>query len=90
LALMMREGARQGAIGMASDIVAGSRGAPLRVEEVRAQGRLWYGDADWVSPEHGHWYDERLEDAHLTVVPGAGHLLPLAHWREILDAALVV
>jgi|Tabmets5t2r1_1033131.scaffolds.fasta_scaffold02694_3 pimeloyl-ACP methyl ester carboxylesterase len=90
LALMMREGARQGAIGMASDIVAGSRGPPLPVEGIRVPGRLWYGDADWVGPEHGRWYAERLDDAHLTVVPGAGHLLPLTHWRAILDAALVV
>jgi hypothetical protein len=36
LRTMMREGARQGAIGMVADIVAASRGEPLPLGEVRA------------------------------------------------------
>jgi hypothetical protein len=36
LAVMMREGPRQGAIGMASDIVAGSRGDPLPLDGLQA------------------------------------------------------
>jgi pimeloyl-ACP methyl ester carboxylesterase len=88
LAAMMREGARQGAIGMASDIVAASRGDPLPVDTIRTPVRLWYGDADWIGPEHGHWYEGQFADAQLTLVPGAGHLLPLTNWRRILDAAL--
>jgi pimeloyl-ACP methyl ester carboxylesterase len=88
LAAMMREGARQGAIGMASDIVSSSRGDRLPVDKIRTPVRLWYGDADWIGPEHGHWYAGQLADAQLTLVPGAGHLLPLANWRLILDAAL--
>jgi pimeloyl-ACP methyl ester carboxylesterase len=87
LAAMMREGARQGAIGMASDIVAGSRGDPLPLEALSAPVRLWYGDADWVGPDHGRWYADRLEDARLSIVPGAGHLLPLVNWRAIVAAA---
>jgi pimeloyl-ACP methyl ester carboxylesterase len=88
LAAMMREGARQGAIGMASDIVAGSRREPLPLGDVQAPVRLWYGDADWVGAEHGRWYAERLVDARLTIVPGAGHLLPLANWSAIVAAAV--
>ncbi len=87
-ATMMREGARQGAIGMASDIVAASRRDPLPVDKIPTRVRLWYGDADWIGPEHGHWYAARLADAQLTVVRGAGHLLPVTNWRLILDAAL--
>jgi pimeloyl-ACP methyl ester carboxylesterase len=87
LRAMMREGARQGAIGMAADVVAGSRGDPLPLAEIRAPVRLWYGDADWIGPQHGRWYADRLADAALTVVPGAGHLLPLTNWRAILEAA---
>src|SRR5262245_30100952 len=88
LAAMMREGARQGAIGIASDIVAGSRGDPLPLDKVQTPVRLWYGDTDWIGPEHGHWYLRQLADAQLTLVPGAGHLLPLTNWRVILDAAI--
>jgi pimeloyl-ACP methyl ester carboxylesterase len=87
LTVMMREGARQGAIGMASDIVAGSRGDPLPLDAVRAPARLWYGDADWVGPEHGQWYAQRLDTAQLTIVPDAGHLLPLTQWGSILESA---
>jgi pimeloyl-ACP methyl ester carboxylesterase len=88
LAVMMREGARQGAIGMASDIVADSRGDPLPVDKIRTRVRLWYGDADWIGPEHGHWYAAQLADAQLTLVAGVGHLLPLTNWHLILDDAL--
>jgi pimeloyl-ACP methyl ester carboxylesterase len=88
LSTMMREGARQGAAGMAFDVVAGSRGDPFPVGEVRAPVRLWYGDADPIGPEHGRWYAERLADATLTVLPNAGHLLPIPHWAAILEAAL--
>jgi pimeloyl-ACP methyl ester carboxylesterase len=87
LRTMMREGARQGAVGMAADIVAASRGEPLPLAEVRAPVRLWYGDADWIGPAHGRWYADRLADSQLNILPGAGHLLPLTNWRAILDAA---
>jgi pimeloyl-ACP methyl ester carboxylesterase len=85
---MMREGARQGAEGMAADIFAASRGEPLPLGDVRAPVRLWYGDADWIDPKHGRWYADQLATAELNTVPGAGHLLPLTNWRAILDAAI--
>jgi pimeloyl-ACP methyl ester carboxylesterase len=88
LRTMMREGARQGAVGMAADIVAASRGEPLPLAEVQAAVRLWYGDADWVGSEHGRWYADRFADARLEIIPGAGHLLPLMNWRAILDTAI--
>jgi pimeloyl-ACP methyl ester carboxylesterase len=87
LRTMMREGARQGAVGMAADIVAASRGEPLPLAQVQAPVRLWYGDADWIGPEHGRWYADRLAEAQLNIVPRAGHLLPLTNWRAILDAS---
>jgi pimeloyl-ACP methyl ester carboxylesterase len=88
LRTMMREGARQGALGMATDIVAASRGEPLPLAEIQAPVRLWYGDADWVGPEHGRWYADRFANAQLQIVPGAGHLLPLMNWRAILVTAI--
>jgi pimeloyl-ACP methyl ester carboxylesterase len=88
LRTMMREGARQGAAGMAADIVAASRGEPLPLAEIQAPVRLWYGDADWVGPEHGRWYADRFANAQLQIIPGAGHLLPLTNWRAILDTAI--
>lgn len=84
----VREGVRQGGLGMAADVVAGSRGDQLPVDEVRAPARLWYGDADPIGRQHGEWYASRLPGAGLTVLAGSGHLLPVAHWDRILEAAL--
>jgi pimeloyl-ACP methyl ester carboxylesterase len=88
LLAMMREAFRGGTAGMVFDVVAGSRLDPIPFEAVSAPVRLWYGDADPIGPEHGRWYADRLAGASLTVVPGAGHLLPVAHWADILAAAL--
>src|SRR5262249_24786804 len=75
LAAMMREGARQGAIGMASDIVAGSRGDPPPLDKVRAPVRLWYGDADWIEPEHGLWYARQRSEEHTSELQSLTNLV---------------
>jgi pimeloyl-ACP methyl ester carboxylesterase len=83
-----REAVRQGGAGMAGDVVAGSRGDAVPVDGVRVPAHLWYGDADPIGAAHGEWYAARLAGASLTVVPGGGHLLPVANWARILEAAL--
>jgi pimeloyl-ACP methyl ester carboxylesterase len=88
LVTMTREGLRAGPHGSAFDVVAGSRRDPLPLDRIRVPVQLWYGDRDPIGVDHARWYEQRLADATLTVVPDAGHLLPLQHWREILDAAL--
>ncbi len=88
LVAMTREAIRQGAAGLAFDVVAGSRGDRLRLAEVHAPVHLWYGAADPIGPDHGRWFAERLSGASLATVPDAGHLLPLLSWRPILEAAL--
>ena len=88
LVAMTREGLRAGPHGSAFDVVTGSREDPLPLDRVRVPVQLWYGEEDPIGVEHGRWYADRFTDATLTVVPGAGHLLPLEHWREILAAAV--
>lgn len=88
LARWLREAVRQGAMGMAGDVVAGSRGDSLPVDRVGVPAHLWYGDADAIGPQHGRWYADRLPHGELTVVPGGGHLFPVACWAAILEAAL--
>ncbi len=88
LGAWLREAVRQGGLGMATDVVAGSRGDRLPVDEVRAPALLWFGDADEIGTEHGRWYAAGLAGSRLTVLPGAGHLFPVAHWGEILEAAV--
>jgi pimeloyl-ACP methyl ester carboxylesterase len=88
LTVMMREGARQGATGLAFDAVAGSRRDPFPFAEITSPVYLWYGDADPIGAEHGRWFASHFEEATMTVLPGAGHLLPITHWAAILDRAL--
>lgn len=86
---MAQEAVKQGVAGVAADIVASSV-APWGFEpaDVEVPVRLWYGAEDeLVTPEHGAYWSGVLPDAELTVVPGAGHLLPLTHWDKILAAS---
>jgi pimeloyl-ACP methyl ester carboxylesterase len=87
LVAMTRESARQGAEGIAFDMVAGSLRDPLPFDGVTAPVDLHHGDADLnVGIEHLDWWAERLRDARRHVVRGTGHLLPISHWRQVLEA----
>ena len=87
LRAMYAEAGRQG--GSAFDVVAGSLPDALPLDAVSAPARLWYGGEDRIiGAPHGRWYAERLPRAELTVVAGAGHLLPIDHWAAILEGAL--
>ncbi len=89
LLAMAQEAVRQGAAGVAADIVA-STIAPWGFDPgaVELPVALWYGAEDeLVSPEHGAYWAGALMEADLRVVPGAGHLLPVTHWAEILAGA---
>jgi pimeloyl-ACP methyl ester carboxylesterase len=84
---MVRESARQGAKGLAFDMIAGSRGEPFPFSEVRCPVHLWYGADDPIGPPHGRWYSKQFRKVDFFVVPDAGHLLPMTHWKQILAAA---
>ena len=46
---------------------------------------LVYGERDTTAPPaFGRWWAGRLRWAELTVVPDAGHLVALTHWRTLL------
>ena len=84
---MASESLRQGAAGMAADIVASSI-APWGFDPalVNRPIDLWYGDDDVLVPsDHGAYWAGVLPDAHLHPVAGAGHLVPLVAWGQILS-----
>jgi pimeloyl-ACP methyl ester carboxylesterase len=88
LVTMTVEAARQGAEGMAFDIVAGSLRDRFAFDAIDVPVRLFGGDADLnVGLEHLDWWAERLPSAQRHVLADTGHLLALTHWGEILDAA---
>jgi pimeloyl-ACP methyl ester carboxylesterase len=84
---MLQAAFAQGARGLAADI-AGYCLQPWGFEpaEVQAKTLLVYGSSDPVAdPRHGRWWHSRLPDAHLEVVPGAGHLLIVPTWARVLS-----
>jgi len=84
---MLRAAFAQGVRGLAADI-AGYCLRPwgFEPEDVQAKTLLLYGSRDPIAgPRHGRWWQERLPDARLEIVPGAGHLLVLPTWPRVLS-----
>jgi pimeloyl-ACP methyl ester carboxylesterase len=89
LVAMTAEAARQGAEGIAFDIVAGSLRDLLAFAAIDVPVEVFHGDADLnVGLEHVDWWADRLPGAQRHVLADTGHLLAMTHWREILAAAL--
>jgi pimeloyl-ACP methyl ester carboxylesterase len=92
LVAMLAEAFRAGAEGAAADVIALNvvpDDVQLReiAEAVGAPVSLFYGDADAVAgPEHGRWWEQSIPDSALHVIPGAGHLVALTAWHDILAA----
>jgi pimeloyl-ACP methyl ester carboxylesterase len=86
---MLTEAFLQGEAGVVSDIVAVNIAPPgFDPAAVGAPTTLFYGTADvLVGPEHGRYWAERVPEAELRLVDGAGHVLPLTHWADLLAAA---
>ena len=80
------EAHRPGGKGMALDMqLLFARHWGFEPEDVKVPVKLWYGDADDITPpQMGRYLAERLPDAELTVYPGEAHMLVIAHWAEIL------
>jgi pimeloyl-ACP methyl ester carboxylesterase len=87
MAVMLREGARQGATGLVYDIVAGSLDWGFALSEVGAPVALWYGTVDpVVSPKHGRYYAQRLPTASQARTRQVDHLLAIPLWGDILGS----
>jgi pimeloyl-ACP methyl ester carboxylesterase len=89
LVSMWREAFRNGADGLAADLVAGSMTWDFDPAGVSARPHLFYGaDDDAVGLAHGHWWAAALPNAALSVVRHGGHLVPFVAWREILHVSV--
>lgn len=86
---MLDEAFVQSAVGIATDIVADQvTDWGFDPSTIEVPATLWYGEADEIiSLAHGsHWADT-LGAATLHSVAGAGHLLALTAWADILGAS---
>jgi pimeloyl-ACP methyl ester carboxylesterase len=81
----MREAMSQGVVGCGWDNVAWIGDWDIDPTTVECPVLLWYGTEDRMAePIHGHWFEENLPDARLTMREGEGHLQPFAHLAEML------
>ena len=83
----VREGYRQGWEGpVLDDLVVNS---PWRfgLEDIQTRIDIWQGAHDGSVPRiQGEYMHSRLPNSTLRVLDGEGHLFPLTHWKEILEA----
>jgi pimeloyl-ACP methyl ester carboxylesterase len=84
---MLESAFAQGAVGLAGDIAGYClQSWGFEPEAVQAKTLLLYGSRDPVAgPRHGSWWQKRLSNARLEVVPDAGHLLIITMWGRALS-----
>ncbi len=76
-----------GLAGLAHDVALELTPPDVDLVDVRCPVLLWYGSGDRSTPPaFGAWFADRLPDARLEVVEGAGHLLLLTRWTDVLTA----
>src|SRR3984885_14350694 len=81
----LREAMRQGVVGCGWDNVAWIGAWDIDPTAVERPVLLWYGTEDRMAePIHGHWFEENLPNARLTMRQGEGHLQAFAHLAEML------
>jgi pimeloyl-ACP methyl ester carboxylesterase len=81
-----REGARQGATGIADDTIAHYGPWGFSPADIRCPTTVWWGEQDQITARfHSDYLARTIPGATFHVVPGAGHSLPVNHWREVLE-----
>ena len=84
---MLAAALAQGVTGLAADIARYSlQPWGFDLSEVRPKTLLLYGSQDPIAASrHGRWWQQRLPDARLEMVPQAGHLLVIPMWQRVLS-----
>ena len=84
-----REGARQGSAGFVADEVAWILPWGFSVAAIRQRVHVWCGKPDLqVGRAHADYLAQTIPQANLVSFENAGHLFPIIHWGEMLDAVL--
>lgn len=86
---LLREGARQGPAGFASDEAIALMPWGFSLADIRQRVLVWVGESDLqVGRSHGEYLAATIPGATLVTFPAAGHLFPISHWGEMLAALL--
>ncbi|WP_213816719.1 alpha/beta fold hydrolase [Glaciihabitans sp. dw_435] len=83
---MLDRAAEQGNVGMAADMVSYTlMDLGFELDRVRAKTLLLYGGGDpAVGERHATWHEQRIANARIEVVAGAGHLVVVPSWHRVL------
>lgn len=88
LAAGVFDAVRQGTDGLRRDLELQVEAPDVDWSDVACPVDLVYGERDTTTPvAFGRWWAHRLRWAELTVVEGAGHLVALTHWSDLLRRA---
>lgn len=83
------EGARQGPAGFAADEMAWILPWGFAVTAIRQPVHVWHGASDvQVGPANADYFARSIPRVSRVTFRNAGHLLPIIHWAEMLDAVL--
>jgi pimeloyl-ACP methyl ester carboxylesterase len=83
----MRESARQGSAGYASDVVAEHFPWGFSMAEIGQPVQIWWGESDpSTARPNTDYLAASIPGATLTTYPGEGHMFPIGHWGEMLAA----
>lgn len=87
LSEMLTAAFAQGAVGLVDDLAGyGLQPWGFKLDDVKAKVLLLYGAEDPIAGgRHGTWWQKRLPDARLEMVPTAGHLVVLPMWGRALS-----
>jgi pimeloyl-ACP methyl ester carboxylesterase len=86
LVAQVTEALRQGATGMAEDMVAMWRDWGFRLRDVHTPTHVFHGALDSNNGEDAQWVAKLLPNATLTVWDDAGHLGIVTNWPEVVAA----
>lgn len=78
------EGLRQGAAGIAADMIAWWQPWPFALADIRIPTRVFQGGGDPHNHVDAQTYAERIAGATLTVWTDCGHLGIIPHWRDVV------
>jgi pimeloyl-ACP methyl ester carboxylesterase len=85
----IREGFRQGSVGVAEDDILVNREWGFEVEKIKPRIDVWHGEADVNVPIHaGEYLRDRLPNARVHFLPDAGHFFILGRWEDVLSALI--
>lgn len=84
----LTEAFRQGAAGLADDLVAFWRPWGFRIADLPPGARLWHGEQDARAEADAAYLAATLPGCRAVTWAGAGHYAVVTHWDEVLGAVV--